>query len=71
MLRQRSPEETGRILVDLRDGRTRPYVAKVLGISVSALQSYEEGRRRPADEVKVRIANYYGRSLEDIFFTAD
>jgi len=71
MLRRRSPEEVGRILVELRDGRTRPYVTRKLGISVSALQSYEEGRRTPSDEVKTRIANYYQVPLQKIFFAED
>ena len=68
MLRRRTPEETGKILVELRDGRTRPYVARKIGVSVSALQSYEEGRRNPSDEVKVRIASDYGKSMDEIFF---
>jgi putative transcriptional regulator len=57
------------ILVTLRGNRSREEVAKALGISVSALQMYENAQRVPKDEIKLKIANYYGVSVESIFFS--
>lgn len=55
-------------LIRLRGKKSREEVAKELNISVSALGMYEQGRRMPRDEVKVRFAEYYSVSVQDIFF---
>ena len=55
-------------LVELRGERSQAQVARDLGISDSAISAYEQGDRIPRDEVKIRIANYYGVSVESIFF---
>lgn len=55
-------------LVALRGDRSREEVAKALQISVSAVTMYELGERIPRDEVKIRIANYYGATVESIFY---
>lgn len=55
-------------LVKLRGKKTREQVAVDLGLSFSAIMSYERGERLPRDEMKVKIANYYGVNVEDIFF---
>lgn len=55
-------------LINLRGKKSREEVAKELNISVSALGMYEQGRRMPRDEVKVRFAEYYSVSVQDIFF---
>lgn len=55
-------------LIELRNGRSREAVAKACGISVSALAMYEMGERIPRDDIKVRLANYYNRSVSFIFF---
>lgn len=60
--------EMARRLVELRGNKPQAAVASSLGISVSALSSYETGQRIPRDEVKVRIARYYHRSVPYIFF---
>ena len=39
-----------------------------MGVSFSALCMYETGRRIARDEVKLRLAGYYGVPVEDIFF---
>lgn len=54
-------------LIALRGNKTQEEVAKALGISVSALSMYEQGKRIPRDEVKIRMANYYDISLESLF----
>lgn len=61
-----SPGEKMRIL---RGNRTQAEVAEKLGISPSAYASYEQGTRRPKDSMKVKIAEYYQRSVKFIFFS--
>lgn len=60
----------GEKLKSLRSGRglTQDQVAQDLGISRSAINSYELDQRVPRDEVKVRLANYYDKPIQDIFF---
>ena len=42
--------------------------AKDIGITISALSNYENDYRIPRDETKRKIAKYYKRSVEEIFF---
>lgn len=58
----------GRILVQLRGVKTQETVARDVGISVSALAMYETEKRVPRDEIKIKLANYYNRSVQEIFF---
>jgi len=62
---ERKPNE---VLIKLRGKRSRSEVARDLGITERALQSYELGDRIPRDKVKTRIAEYYKRSVQHIFF---
>lgn len=55
-------------LIELRGEKSREQVAVDNDISYSALVSYEMGERSPRDEVKIRLANYYGVDVADIFF---
>lgn len=55
-------------LIEMRGERTQKEVAESLGISISALSMYETGQRIPRDEVKIKIAEYYKKSVQDIFF---
>lgn len=59
---------TSKKLIELRGNRKREDVAKAVGISVSALAMYEQGERVPRDDIKVKLANYYKRSVGSIFF---
>jgi putative transcriptional regulator len=61
-------KEIGAKLRKLRGTKTRRDVAEACGVSVSALMMYENGARIPRDEIKVRLANYYHRSVGGIFF---
>ena len=54
-------------LIALRGNRSQDEVARALGISISALSMYEQGNRIPRDEVKIRMAAYYGISIEALF----
>lgn len=62
-------EKIARILVDLRGSKSRAEVAAALNLSVSAVAMYENGDRIPRDETKLKIAEYYGKSVEEIFYT--
>ena len=59
----------GEKLKMLRGKKSQKEVAKDLKITQSALGNYETDLRVPRDEVKIRIANYYGVSVEEIFFS--
>lgn len=61
----------GSTLRELRGNLPRLTVANACGISVSALTMYETGQRVPRDEIKVRIARFYGKAVETIFFKQD
>ena len=58
----------GRRLTELRGNKTQEEVALALGISKSALPMYENGSRIPRDEIKLKISNYYRKSVKYIFF---
>lgn len=55
-------------LLELRGDASREETAQAIEISVSALQMYENAQRVPKDEIKIRIANYYGKTVQEIFF---
>lgn len=55
-------------LVALRGEKSRESVAVALGLSLSTLTMYEIGARIPRDENKEKIARYYGKTVDEIFF---
>lgn len=55
-------------LIQLRGKRTQAEVAEAVGITPSAYSMYETGERVPRDEIKVRLAKYYKRTVNAIFF---
>ena len=61
-------KKIGQLLIELRGEVSREKVSSEIGISISALQMYENGQRIPKDEIKIRIADYYKKSVGDIFF---
>lgn len=61
-------EKIAQTLVELRGARPRSEVATALGVSVSALAMYETGARIPRDETKRKIAQYYEKTVEEIFY---
>lgn len=58
----------GNRLIELRKDTTREKMANDLGISMSALAMYEQGNRIPRDEIKIKIALYFGKTVQEIFF---
>lgn len=58
----------GERLKRLRGDRTLKEVSECVGISESALSMYENGARIPRDEIKIKLANYYKKTIQSIFF---
>lgn len=55
-------------LVAARGNTPRETVAKAVGISLSAISMYELGARVPRDEVKVKLASFYGKTVQELFY---
>ena len=60
--------KTAKALVKLRGKRTRAEIAQALGITKSAIAMYERGERIPRDDIKKKIALFYGKTVDEIFF---
>lgn len=58
----------GERLLKLRGSNSREDVAQAVGVSVSAMSMYENGERIPRDKIKIRLADFYGQSVQEIFF---
>lgn len=61
----------GQILRALRikTNKSLEEVAEEIGISYQSMQAYESDIRNPRDQVKIKLANYFGTTVADIFFT--
>lgn len=68
MEREISSKKIGERLIKLRGERTQEEVANAVNISISAIGMYERGERIPRDEIKVRLAKFYKKSVQSIFF---
>lgn len=60
--------EIGRRLRVLRGKKTLQTVSNETGLGVSALTMYELGQRMPRDEAKIILSEYYGISIDALFF---
>lgn len=60
----------GEKLRALRGSKTLKTAAEELQITKSALAMYEKNQRVPRDEIKYRLAAYYGQRVSDLFFEA-
>ena len=58
----------GQRLRALRGDKTKKEIATALGVSFSTYVKYERDERKVNDTVKMKIAEYYGKSVESIFF---
>ncbi len=52
----------------LRGSMSQEEISKKIGITKSSWAMYERGERVPRDEVKIKIANYFKKSVQEIFF---
>lgn len=63
-----SAKKIGKRLLELRGDLTREKVANAIGISVSAISMYENGERVPRDAIKMKLASFYNKTVQEIFF---
>lgn len=59
----------GQKLKRLRGKRSQESISSAIGITKSSWAMYERDERVPRDEVKLKIANYFKKSVQEIFFT--
>ena len=59
---------TAERLVLARGEESRQSVCDAIGISRSALQMYETGKRIPRDSIKIRLARHYQTTVQDLFY---
>ena len=52
----------------LRGDNSQDEIAKKIGVTKSSWAMYERGERVPRDEVKITIANFFGKTVQEIFF---
>ena len=57
----------GEKLKALRGERTQSEIATAIDVTTMAISQYERGERIPNDEIKIRIANYFHKGIEEIF----
>lgn len=57
-----------RRLREARAGRYIEDVARDCEISISAMAMYETGRRIPRDPIKKRLADHYGKTVQELFY---
>lgn len=55
-------------LRSMRGKRTLQAVSDEIGVTPSALSQYENGARVPRDEVKCKLAEYYGVTVQELFY---
>ena len=58
----------GERLRTARGDRQRSEIAEKAGISLSAIQMYEDGKRMPRDTVKIRLSKVLGVGIADLFY---
>ena len=59
----------GDILRELRGEKTQEQMAIAIGVTKSSWAMYERGERIPRDEVKIKIASFFGKTVQEIFFS--
>lgn len=51
-----------------RGDKKREEVASAIGVSLSAITMYENGERIPRDETKIKLAEFYNKTVQELFF---
>ena len=58
----------GRRLIALRGKKSQAEVAKKVGIAASTLAMYEAEQRVPRDPIKIKLAEYFNKTVQEIFY---
>mgnify|MGYP003290809836 CR=1 FL=1 len=61
-------EKISATLRALRGDRTREEVAIACSVTANAISMYETGARVPSDEIKIRLAKFFGKTVQEIFY---
>lgn len=51
-----------------RGSRSIETIAEAIGVSPSAISMYENGVRVPKDDIKIKLASYYKKSIQWLFY---
>lgn len=54
----------------LRGNKTQEEIAAAIGVTKSSWAMYERNERVPRDEIKIRIANYFDKTVQELFFAS-
>jgi transcriptional regulator with XRE-family HTH domain len=68
MIQEINAEDIGAKIKKLRGKRTQREVAEAIGVTPMAISQYEQGERVPADNIKIKLAQYFNKSVGEIFF---
>ena len=69
MMRKLDGKVIGRRLRELRGvHRTQEDVAQAVGVTKMAVSDYENGKRIPADPVKIKLASYFETTVGFLFY---
>lgn len=63
-----NPKRIAHNLRILRGNKTIAKVSEETGLKPAAISNYENGTRIPRDEVKIILAKYYNKTVDEIFF---
>ena len=63
--------QTGHRLRELRGARPQREVAQGVGVSTMTISDLERGKKRAGDDLKIRLAAYYGKTVGDLFFNEE
>ena len=55
-------------LIKARGDKKREEVASAIGVSLSAITMYENGERTQRDETKIKLAEFYNKTVQELFF---
>ena len=61
-------KDLGITLKKIRGKKTITEMGYALGVSASAVSSYECGKKRPSDKVKVEYAKQSGKTVQELFY---
>lgn len=62
-----SRAEPRKALIEARGERSILRVAQEAGVRAESLAKYERGERKPQDKTKMRLAEYYGVHVRQLF----
>ena len=60
--------KVGERLRELRGEKSREEVAIAIGVTAQAISNYEIGIRTPSDDIKCKLADFFGKTVQEIFF---